>query len=966
MILYSTIVIWAFFTNTANADYDTYLQELANIGVSSSFIDGKEPLYRNDVVRLLSTITCEDCIHPDQKTIDLYNQSWWVDFIKQPGNNFDDVVWNNYYRKQENYYYCIAQAADKWIVNGYPRDISPFCPWRFCGVNLVKQGEIVEIVYNLIKQKSKNNPTIDRKSVKKRLDKQGDSTASKNFTLTDRGTINNWVNKCGSKSCSVTTPEEFDTYSKYCTRNIGTCGMVTTRYLGQWQRPIAELNVLMQEGIISIVQADSIKPYEVATSSDLLRYLYRINETIDCSFDLDYDKDSILNYLDNCPTIRNPSQYNLDTDQYGDVCDDDIDWDGVLNPFGLVNDKGFTNQALYRSWVSYDNCPLIPNSDQKNTDGDALGDVCDLPAASQANGLSINIKSLSSPVAPSLVEFEVVFTWKDCGSGYYRQLGDKTRGQGKTIKKLYVQWWLYEIWLVDCHNNTAFTTISLSSSWNLLPDVWLQLLPIPKQWWRWFVSSIKPILSGRCDTIKRWINNQQYVSLITQGDQPASLQFNDPWVHTIQAYCYTNNDKTIRAIAQTNVTVIDSWSSLCNSQLMADTVTPQRGKPVAFTTTLSGCTLKDVTSIDRSFGDETTLDGKTANLLHTYLNPWVAIVTQTITTRSGQTMVNIIQLHIQWKQEDHTFHATLQIKPLVAWIGDQFTFQLIPNRINDIESLYWIFGDGDSIIRWSDGGKVTHSYFNKWSYNVSVIATLYDGKQVSYGGQVGVIVDDTCRNLPFTKIPCDQDWDGMPNQCDDDIDWDSIKNELGLILFEDKACTETGRVRNPSVKNSQPNKDNCPTVPNTDQTNKDADQYGDLCDKQPSVPNTKDSPDADTDNDWIPNKDDPKDDTNPNNPWSNKPGSNNPWSPTIKDKDRDGLPDHLDNLPTVALWPNNIIPTNPVIASNPSSIDSTCTVCPCGFTQFISPLAAGDNVYSQMKYDGWVVKSNIFEVKQNQ
>jgi hypothetical protein len=54
---------------------------------------------------------------------------------------------------------------------------------------------------------------------------------------------------------------------------------------------------------------------------------------------------------------------------------------------------------------------------------------------------------------------------------------------------------------------------------------------------------------------------------------------------------------------------------------MADTVTPQRGKPVAFTTTLSGCTLKDVTSIDRSFGDETTLDGKTANLLHTYLNP---------------------------------------------------------------------------------------------------------------------------------------------------------------------------------------------------------------------------------------------------------------------------------------------------------------------------------------------------------
>jgi hypothetical protein len=82
------------------------------------------------------------------------------------------------------------------------------------------------------------------------------------------------------------------------------------------------------------------------------------DQTSAASFEpLDNDDDGITNSSDNCPLMSNADQLDTDGDGIGDVCDDEVDGDDITN--------------------SSDNCPLMSNIDQLDTDGDGIGDVCD-------------------------------------------------------------------------------------------------------------------------------------------------------------------------------------------------------------------------------------------------------------------------------------------------------------------------------------------------------------------------------------------------------------------------------------------------------------------------------------------------------------------------------------------------------------------------------------------------------------
>ena len=72
----------------------------------------------------------------------------------------------------------------------------------------------------------------------------------------------------------------------------------------------------------------------------------------------DQDGDSVRDEDDNCTSVSNPRQDNIDGDKQGDACDDDDDdGDGV-------NDSG-------------DNCKTIRNATQGDRDEDDIGDACD-------------------------------------------------------------------------------------------------------------------------------------------------------------------------------------------------------------------------------------------------------------------------------------------------------------------------------------------------------------------------------------------------------------------------------------------------------------------------------------------------------------------------------------------------------------------------------------------------------------
>jgi LysM repeat protein len=84
----------------------------------------------------------------------------------------------------------------------------------------------------------------------------------------------------------------------------------------------------------------------------------------------DSDGDGISNPLDNCPSVANPDQKDSNGDGIGDACGGK-DNDGIID--------------------ALDNCPSAYNPDQKNSYGGPAGDACESESGTRLNGSANNI-----------------------------------------------------------------------------------------------------------------------------------------------------------------------------------------------------------------------------------------------------------------------------------------------------------------------------------------------------------------------------------------------------------------------------------------------------------------------------------------------------------------------------------------------------------------------------------------------
>jgi len=83
-----------------------------------------------------------------------------------------------------------------------------------------------------------------------------------------------------------------------------------------------------------------------------------------------------------CPCYDNPNQDDTDGDGTRDVCDLDIDNDGILNPLCIFDDNGKLDPTLILKGSTtlgepVDNCIFVENTDQADLNTNGIGNLCE-------------------------------------------------------------------------------------------------------------------------------------------------------------------------------------------------------------------------------------------------------------------------------------------------------------------------------------------------------------------------------------------------------------------------------------------------------------------------------------------------------------------------------------------------------------------------------------------------------------
>lgn len=864
---------------------------------------------RYEFAALLDRAQCGDCLTPSTLMERRYDAARLEKQKNNPQKALDDIVLPKSDRWGQDYYYCVASTIDKWVMNGYPKSTSPYCPGKFCGSSFLTWSEFAESLVRLIGPTVRDEYPIDWRAVAVRAK---DSPA---VTFTQRARVAEALRRCPQDACPAINGEEFDLWLRRCTREGSACGVTAYRWFAKDGAVTAKLNVLMRAWVIeeNMLGAWSFSLVSRSIAEQIVPVL---QGALQCTEGVmqDGDRDSIADREDSCPEQYDPLQADLDRDGRGDVCDTDVDGDGIGNGSWLV-DAGWS--VVPRVFLlSSDRCIGVGNT---STDCISTGSFRALQASA----------TVYRGTAPLVVSFTQENKWL---TGLLQwEFGDGVVKYGTWVTHLFEKWGIYLVKVTAPHSSEGLLSmVPIDVLPNGTLQAWVEIFSqdilafdTPMRVQHIGVGDIKKVIL-RAGTVTATINPKEIGTLTWIAQSVTAIE--------LQAYNSVGQRVALAQFSRDSVKKVAS-------QVHASSLDPLAGKEVALSTIIWWFRENEVAGVVWDFGDG---QRGTGGLLtaHTRSTPWVYVVKQTIQFRdpTQRAHENIVTIWVRSTHEWRKLH--LVSDALEKWRWEEFVFTLETDNfpVTDLVQCQRSFTDRD--VRTIPAPTVSQlrasfTYYAPGSYPVMVLCQ--DTSKQRYHAAVTVAVGQAMTCLGTTSWGrCDLDKDRLPDLCDDDIDGDGVPNLMNLLTKEYADCRiDTGNMNmslleaTASACAAWANLDNCSFVVNRDQADANGDGWGDVC--SPTAPDSA----------WW---------------WG--------WWVWWGDSDWDGIADAVDACGTTPESANGKSDadgcpeapkdssTDPNTPPNPLVEVESCTQCPCPEADYKSSLWKGDRIRALL-LDPW-------------
>lgn len=969
-------IVWA---QSPSTDIQTQLLEL---WVIPDKIAQQNIVSRYEYTRLLSTLDCSQCSPP---TPILAQELQQRNKNRDPlQSNLDDIDLGNMYHQDQDMSYCVAHVASNGWMWWFPRGSSPLCPGKFCWANTLVFGDLAQSLYNYSAPKLLNSLSIERVSVAQRIESLGTQ-----IDIYTARTTAQALDRCGDDACAPATLAEADIYARYCQYNLWACGMRSTDSLSENQYPIWHINLLHDRWIIDINDEtlQTLSRYAPVPWDLLIEIYIPLITAAQCPILTDFDFDGIRNSQDLCPLVYDPQQRDLDSDAIGDVCDDDIDGDGISNAMWAVDDAWHIR--LEKAWSHEDNCLFTPNSAQEDQDNNTTGDDCEWLAAwkplqIEATPSSSSVGETIQAKAISTHEHIVRSRWDGSTSVWARSNHIYTDANTYTlIWRSYdpIDSYTYSPNHVHttcphvedsiCIVSVAKTSIYINNDGTLAAG--LLWYSEPLTWIPWQEIALKHIRSGNISTIKWTIGSRQRE---TSPWEDLTHSFAGAGIYTVKVEWYAL-DNTRVWLSQFNIEIQEEQETqqTRTAYLQTSQLEYSLNDIIALETVYTWFDEQQVEKVTRSMWSDISKETDWLDTSLRLTTPWHVLIEQTIEfLDTYPDMTQFISIHV-WTEQT-SYESKLEASPTSLPHHNKVSANIVSaipiDNIYSIDRNRWD-GTNTTMNKENISLQNTHTYTSPGTYRLRATTTLDTNEWYIHEQHIYVTNNDLCALHQSWEqlLSCDMDNDGIPDMCDEDIDGDTIQNLLWILLWENEDCELSAEIVDPKrlqqqidiAKNeinnpwSNPKKDNCFIEANTPQDDTDKDGIWDSCDTISGTETPEpegNSGGSSATGGW-------------NDAWSSSGNNsgNNWW-----DQDGDGTPDSSDWciwVPGSQWWCPNITPPKTPGDTGPQKLEEnklradTCTECPCPFVDYAAEVLPGDRVRAVLTDPG---EERVYSISQ--